>query len=194
MNGGNINLKIVVKDKEGKEIKEVCKNGDLFTKNWGAFLAGYFKLGFNATSGTTYMVIDENGTARYLGSYSTNTRSVNSASPINCDFANAHRVAVGSSNAPPTIDDFKLGAEISRTVATTPQFTWDSATGKVKVVFSATFSFSSQQTVSEAGLFINVSYDTSNNRCNILVARDVFEAVIVPEGGSITVQYELVFN
>ena len=114
MANGGIRLKIQVKDAEGNVVNEFCKDNDLFTRNWGAWLAAILKIGFTPTAGTTYMAIDETGTARYLGSYSSSAYwNAHRATPHAADWGNSFRVAIGSSNAAPTVDDIALGAEIT---------------------------------------------------------------------------------
>lgn len=190
---GNLRYRLEVRDAEGKLVDVRKKDYDMFTANFGAWLAAIFKLGFTSDSATTYTAIDENGNARTLGNYSTITDYVSIASPMHCDFGNGFRVAIGSSIAAPTVNDIALGAEIARVQASMPQVVADEATGELKIIFSATFSFDTEQTAAEIGVFF-YARDTANNTFNILVARDTFTPVTVQAGGSITVQYEWVFN
>ncbi|WP_290624627.1 hypothetical protein [Archaeoglobus sp. UBA230] len=185
--------KLVVKNADGEVVGVREKDNDMFTANFGAWLAAIFKLGFTKDSATTYTAIDENGTARTLGNYSSNSDYVNRASPIHCDWGNQFRVAIGSSTSAPTVNDIALGAEVARVQANMPQVVADPSTGELKIIFSATFSFDQEQTVSEIGVFF-YARDKNNNGFNILVARDTFEPVTVSAGGSVTIQYEWVFN
>jgi hypothetical protein len=69
----------------------------------------------------------------------------------------------------------------------------DDSTGEIKIVFTATFSFETEQVCSEIGVIISFK-DTGNNTYYMLIARDTFTPVTVQAGGSITIQYEMVFN
>lgn len=190
---GNLRYKLEVRDSEGNLIGVRAKENDMFTANFGAWLAAIFKLGFAKDSATTYTAIDENGNARTFGNYSTTTDDVDRGSPMHVDFGNAFRVAIGSSTAAPTVNDIALGAEITRVQANMPQVVADPTTGELKIIFSASFSFESEQTVAEIGVFFKAR-DTGNNTFYILVARDTFDPVTVSAGGSVTIQYEWVFN
>ncbi|WP_290623912.1 MULTISPECIES: hypothetical protein [unclassified Archaeoglobus] len=192
---GNLRYKLEVRDPNGEIVDVIKKDNDLFTKNWAMWLAAILKLGFtrDASAGTSYMVLDENGTARYLGGYSGGTDLINRAAPIHLDWGNLWKVAIGSSTSPPSIDDYKLGAEITRVAANAPQLIVDDSTGEIKIVFTATFSFETEQVCSEIGVIISFK-DTGNNTYYMLIARDTFTPVTVQAGGSITIQYEMVFN
>ncbi|MDI9610468.1 MAG: hypothetical protein QFX36_03980 [Archaeoglobales archaeon] len=193
----SLKLKVEAMDEKGNIIAERCKDGDLFTKNWGAFMAGTLKLLFNSLHSNTYIAIAENGTAYYFGQDG-NTYSDygwRSCPITQCDgkpIFNQSVLAVGSGIAQPTIDDYKLKAELARTPASAPTLLIENNT--IKIRFSATFSFSSQQTVSEAGIYLYLYCTISRDRSYFLVARDVFNPVQVPAGGSITIIYEIVFN
>lgn len=194
----SLKLKVEAKDEKGDIIAERCKDGDLFTKNWGAFMAGTLKLLFNSLHSNTYMAIDENGTAYYFGQDANNTSSdyLWRSCPITQvnvkPILNQSVLAVGSGIAQPTINDYKLKAELARAPASAPTLLIENNT--IKIRFSATFSFASQQTVSEAGIYLNLYCNTNLDRAYFLVARDVFNPVQVPAGGSITIIYEIVFN
>lgn len=182
-NGAGIGLKITAYDKDGNKTAEVCKDGDLFLKNWAVMIAATLKYGFNYTGQKSYIFTKEDGQTLYLAAGAAYFYAAHSY------WINTGRVVLGSSTALPTINDYRLGAPL---IEITPNLPVLQNNGNViKVIFTATASFENQVTVSEVGIKIEnpVSQDSF-----VYITRDTFDPVTVTAGGTITIQFEMWFN
>lgn len=182
-NGAGISLKVTAYDKDGKKTAEVCKDGDLFLKNWAVMIAAILKYGFNYGGQKAYIFTKEDGQTLYLaggGMYFYVPQSY---------WYNTGRVVLGSSTAAPTVNDCRLGAPL---VEITPNLPVLQNSGNViKVIFTATASFENQVTVSEVGIKVENPILHDNW---MYITRDTFDPVMVAAGGTITVQFEMWFN
>lgn len=184
-NGSGIDLRVTVRDKDGKIINEQCKEGDLYLYNWAVWLMNFLKYGFNGkvTTKTYYGLRRDN----------TQLTTTGSVYPVNNGnwWAGGGKIQLGSSQQVASILDFAIAVPVQEITPGVPVIV--SAGNVVKVIISGTASFVSQTIVSEAGLVLSDPNSTGNGNKS-LVTRDTFTPVSVPAGGSITLQFELWFN
>ena len=184
-NGSGIDLRVTVRDANGRIVNEQCKEGDLYLLNWMYLMASFFKTGLDGVTGNKY----------YYATMRNQTQFSHCGQfyyCLNADaWANAGKIVLGSSQQPPTIRDFDIAVPVKEITPSVPVI---SSTGNtIKVIVSGTASFTSETVVGEAGLMIYSPCIQSLSYPN-LVTRDIFTPVTVPAGGSITLQFELWFN
>jgi hypothetical protein len=183
-NGSGIDLRVTVRDKDGRIINEQCKEGDLYLLNWMVLMANFFKCGLDGTTTNKYYYFIQRNQTQLLH-YGLFYGANNNA------WANAGKVILGSSQQPPGIRDFDIAVPVKEITPSVPVIS--SEGNVVKVIVSGTASFTSETIVSEAGL--QVAFPNTNTAVNTaLITRDIFDPVTVPAGGSITLQFELWFN
>lgn len=184
-NGSGIDLRVTVRDKDGRIINEQCKEGDLYLNNWMALIALIFKCGLDGISGNKYYYYLSPTQAqnahcgRFFGSHNSSA------------WANAGRAVLGSSQQPASRNDIAIAVPVIEVQPSVPVI---SSEGNIlKLILSATASFASETMVGEAGLKISMP-DIQSTAHPVMVTRDTFDIVTVPAGGSITLQFELWFN
>jgi hypothetical protein len=192
-NGAGIDLKITVRDRDGKIVNSLCKDGDIYLYNWAVFVASLLKYGFVGSVSKQYYGIRKSDGAQ-LGFATNNTIATGYQNGSNWRWGNGGRICLGASSQAATIRDFDLAAPVKEIVASVPILQQDGNT--LKVIVSGTASFTSETTLSECALAVclpwNQSDDPTINR--VIITRDTFTAVTVPAGGTITLQFELWFN
>jgi hypothetical protein len=164
--------KIAVRDKEGKVLKEICKDGDLVLLNWKK-LAAAFGIPFQNTS--VLSVVDYRG---YIQTYSVNYLATNLTGS-----SGTANIGLGSDTTPPSESDYKLGSEWAKSGNLT--ITWTNPSpDEWNASISYTFSTSVQRTLSELGVYTFNGY--------VLLCRDVLpEPITIPAGASVTITYTL---
>lgn len=180
-NGSGVGLKIVVKDKDGNVTAERCKDDDIFLKNWGLLVAGWLKYAFLNSAAGSYIFHKTSG----------ETVTITSAiwGYAVQRYVNVGRICLGGSSTAPTVDDYRLGSEITQIVPNIPALVYDG--NILKIIFTGTASFEGDVTLSEVGLQVE---NPLADGTNILITRDIFDSVTVAAGGTITVQFEIWFN
>lgn len=177
-----ITLKVKAFDTEGNITAEECKENDLFLWNWGVFIAQFFKMQFQYSDPTVYQFTDINGTVR-------NTSATGMCGYNSGQWNDTSRVQIGSGTNAPSITDYNLQQFIAEVIPNLPDVVVSGNT--LKVVFAATFPFSSETTVAETGIKMG---DCLVDGYPFLITRDTFTPVTVSAGGSLSLQYELWFN
>lgn len=148
-------------DPEGRVVGRVDKGLDTITANFAKTLLAQVIVGRGYISTT---IKRENGTS-YTHDW--------------WDFRN-RKIAIGTGTTPPTVDDYALESKVAETDAVSRK---DLDNG---VELSATIYLNEAYTISECGYFL---FEYSANNW-ILLARDVFEGISVPAGGSFVVAYK----
>jgi len=185
------------------ELKAYDSNGNLLwtdmhrdplTLNFARWLELYFLPGSGTVS-----VTDMSGAARSL--------CTGGGSPCNfyyfpystygstaCGGAHLYvYIQVGSGTNAPSINDYALQTVVATAQASNP--TISTSGNKANISISASFTFSSQTTISEIGTYTPLCTYSSQNKQNYLLARDVLPtAKTVPAGGQLTVTWILRIN
>lgn len=189
----NVRVKIEVKDKKGKVIKVLEKDADLLTRQWGAFIAAFFKQWIDLTYANTYDCYDESGTSISLGG-DTSIHTSDAYSPgFDSDMGTTLVICIGTGTTSPSVDDYNLESQVASEKPAAPSLDIDTGTGKIRVVFSATISPPTTPiTITESGIKCVIEAVDAPYTC--LICRDTFAGVDVPSGGSITVTYTFEFN
>lgn len=187
-NGAGIDLKITVRDKDGRIVNEQCKDGDIYLYNWAVFVASILKNGFSgqAVSKTYYGIRQSDGAQLAL-----TTQWFYRSDTGNLWWGNNGRICLGSSSQAANIRDYCLAAPVKEIVPSVPLIQQDGNT--LKIVVSGTASFASETMLSECGLVICHPF-TTDTSLRMLITRDTFTPTTVPAGGTITLQFELWFN
>jgi hypothetical protein len=172
--------KIQVRDREGKLLKQLCKDGDLITLNWKKLASAF---GLVCGNWKTLYLVREDG--------STYTPTVywwhNSLANSGAAGRSAIIIVVGSGTAPPSETDYRLqnkwgdSGEIPITVTNPSPEEW---------VLTATKTFSTvyERVLAEVG----VKWVDSIYNAHYLICRDVLpEPITIPAGGSVTITYTL---
>jgi len=94
-------------------------------------------------------------------------------------------IAIGSGSTAPTASDSSLGTEVDRAAATGTQQTTNVTNDTAQL--ENQFSFSSSNTISEAGVF-----DSSTG--GTMAARQTFSDINVSDGDTLTVTYQITFS
>jgi sugar/nucleoside kinase (ribokinase family) len=164
--------RIKVRDKEGKMLKEICKDGDLILLNWKK-LASAFGVPLQNNSNLT--LVNQNGYA-YTTSVYMFALNVFSSSA-------APKIAVGSGTTPASESDYRLEAEWARSDSLS--VTWNNPNPYEWIAtVTATFSTTITRTLAELGIFTYLGA--------YMLARDVLpEPITIPAGASVTVTYTL---
>jgi len=172
------------------ELKAYDSNGNLLwtdmhrdplTMNFVRWLELYFLPGLGSVS-----VTDMGGTARSL---------CTGCSYPPYYYTGSHNyvyIQVGSGTNAPSTNDYALQTVVATAQASSP--TISTSGNKVNVSISASFTFSSQTTISEIGIYTPLEI-SSAGVYNFLLARDVLPtAKTVPAGGQLTVTWILKIN
>jgi hypothetical protein len=172
--------KIELRDKQGKLLKRLCKDGDLILLNWKKLASA---LGLPCGNTTNLSLVDENGVTATYGVYYWEYLLTRLGSYNRSGIA----IIVGSDNTPPNENDYKLGkkwgdsGEIPITISNPSPNEWELSA-------SATFTPSNPQTLGELGI---KWYGESLYKW-FLLARDVLlQPITVPAGASVTISYTL---
>lgn len=189
-NGAGIDLKITVRDKDGRIVNEQCKEGDIYLYNWAVFLAHLLKYGFSGTNSKAYYAIRKSDGVQ-INMSTVNVYSSNGTG-TNQYWGNNGRISLGSSVQAATIRDYNLAAPVIEVTPSVPLI--QQAGNVLKVVVSGTASFSSETTLSECALAVSLPGCQNNTDQRVIITRDTFTATTVPAGGTITTQFELWFN
>jgi hypothetical protein len=189
-----IKIHIIVKDKDGKTLRELDHEDKTFLQQWQAIIAALFKnLGYlSYTSTTTFSCKDTGGTTRNLGGVGV------SASPFFAaaleGTSGAMEVALGTGTTVAAYTDYGLQFAVSGATAYPSSISTSNPSGNILYVsFSVTITIAAGATVSEAVVLIN-AYDSAGASRALAITHDVFTGVAVPAGGSITLNYTFQFN
>lgn len=188
-NGAGIDLKITVRDKDGRIVSEQCKEGDIYLYNWACLIATILKFGFTGTTSKHYFAIQRTGVQVSATAQSNNIYGCNSGTYM--WWANGGKICLGSSSQAPTIRDFDLASNVTQIPSVAPIISSEGNT--LKIVISATASFASETTLTECGILIHLPWSAGQSY-PAMITRDTFPAVTVPAGGTMTTQFELWFN
>jgi len=187
-------LHITVKDKNGKVLTETNRDSDMYLDQWQAIIAALFKnLGVGTYTGaTTFSCKDTGGSSRTLGGAS------GSSSPFFAvaleGLASEVQVQVGTGTSTAIHTDYALTNAISGATTYPTSITTSNPSGNILYVsFSATITIAAGATVSEAVVTL-VVYDSGGTQRTLAITHDVFTGVVVPAGGSITLNYTLQYN
>lgn len=190
--GAILALKITTRNAEGEIIAEEYKENDIYLWNWAVFLAQILKLQFAPLDATTYGYKSTQGTARVT----TNANLNGNNDPGNnwgSDCGGLWRVQIGGGTNAPAITDYSLQTWIKEVQPTIPDIV--TATPILKIVFSSTFSFTADTTVSETAVKATGMITSGiTSADDYILTRDIFTPVTVPAGGTVTLQHELWFN
>ena len=199
--------KVVARDDKGRVIYNKRFASKSFVANWIQWLYSAF------TNSTVHNMITTSGASAGGGSPCLNSGpiGVNNGVTIMAGTGNPnYGIVVGSGTSTPTINDFELGIQIQNgTGANQLQYgnmtalsvIISSANNQMILEFQRTFVNGSgaSVTVTEVGLIFNLAFlsgsssNTSNAYC--LILHDLLpSAVIIPNGGSLSVTYELVLQ
>lgn len=176
--GSGIDLRITVRDADGKIVNEQCKEGDLYTLNWVALIAEMFRYGLTSAV-KSYQAFNVSGSQVMLGTFCYNADQ----------WRGSGRCDLGSSTQTPTIRDFAASVFVKSCTPSAPQLS--SSGNTLKVIVPATASFTSETIISEASMVVTRPIPSSDL---LTVTHDTFTPVTVPAGGSLTIQFELWFN
>jgi len=199
-------LKIEVRDKEGKLVAVRKKEIDLILDNFRDILAALLTPQFDFSDITSPAVVgaakyagivDLEGTARDVPTHAIATVGTtdNVGMTITClsgyDYVIKGSIGVtiliGTSTAAPTRGDYKLGAQVAWGIPT-------QTVGADYISWAVSIVLETAADIAEAGLsiFANVVAPlTTRVMKAILLFRDTFTAVSVPAGGTISVTYTL---
>jgi hypothetical protein len=168
--------KIKVRDKEGRLLREICKDGDLVVLNWLKFASAFGLVCYNTSS---LSLVREDGSTK---TYPVNIWHLVFYNP------SGMKIAVGSDSTPPSLSDYKLGnkwgdsGSISYSVSQISDTEW-------QLSIANTFSTSQERVLNELGLFYEEGPNTGKW---YLLCRDVLpEPITIPAGASVTITYTL---
>jgi hypothetical protein len=168
--------KIRIQDKEGKMLKEICKDGDLISLNWIKMASA---MGLPVYNTSSFTLVNEQGSVEGWNARSLHFWLYDSGSlPV---------IAVGSNNAPPNQADFRLGSEWARSGKLTPTFS-NPSPNEWQMQISNIFSVTQEKILAELGVF----WMLGGIREGYLACRDVLpQPITIPAGGSVTITYTL---
>jgi hypothetical protein len=202
-------VEVIVTDRDGRVVKRVAVNEDLFSEalkrrvegNSGDTATAWFLrillaiFSPTTTSGTTIAsYTDTTGASRTQGfkrvMYPYNTSSPTLADFFNTGYCNNRLwVGYGSSSAPPTRTDYKLGSKLNEGLA---GVTADEEQGTLTI--SASFTMSADTTIYEVGLEWEASVEGYNVCGRVLLDRTVFpDGITVLANQTLTVVYRFFF-
>lgn len=189
--GAGITLKVTAKDKDGNILSEECKDGDLYLRNWGLLLCNWLRIAINTSYAESYKPFNISGDTWVLSSQN---RFYADPPPqsnhTNGGWGNQARVRVGSSQVAPDVMQYDCLNYINEVIPTAPAISNDGNT--IKLVFTAVVPVSNETTFAETALKIRDPMASNGNY--LCITRDNFTPVIIPAGGSLTLQYEFWFN
>jgi len=186
-NGSGIDLRVTVRDKDGRIVNEQCKEGDLFLYNWVVALMNLIKYGFMGTANNHgYYGIDQSGLQFSTIGYG--YPSVSSGR----NWGGGGRIVLGSGTQAATIRDYCIAIPVATIIPGAPSV---SSLGNVlKITITGVATFAADTLISEAGISLaHIHWGNSGNGYS-LVTRDTISPVTAPAGGSLTIQFELWFN
>jgi len=194
--GGEI--EITVHDKDGNLIKKFKQPMHTFVDNAGAIIMCAFAMGCDAAAGFTVLnVLGDTKNIAYEDQTSAGDYCVTAGAGVD-----THGIVVGTSDASWTWSQYCLQAQITHGTgsgqlsygATTRSFSANSGQ-PAKCTIQRSFDNNSggDITVREIGWQL-VAKDISGNPVNFMIARDVITATTVPNGGRLTVTYNILIN
>lgn len=189
--GAGVDLKITAFDKNGVMVQEVCKEGDIYLKNWVLFLSSMFKEGINNLYPDTYKIITPDYNTATIGGLFGSDPAAVTGSTGQYNWQNSGKIQLGTSTEAATISDYCLMGLVKEIQPGAPSLINDG--NILKIIIGGTASFETETTLAECGIKIRSPYD-ANSSTYMLLTRDTFDAVTVPTGGSLTIQFELWFN
>jgi hypothetical protein len=202
-------VEVVVTDRDGRVVKRVAVNEDLFSEalkrrvegNSGDTATAWFLrillaifTPVTASSAVSTSYIDTTGTSRSQSfktiMYPYNYTSPNLSNFFNTGYCNNRLwVGYGSSSAPPTRTDYKLGSKLNEGLA---GVTANEEQGTLTI--SASFTMSADTTIYEVGLEWEACVALYNICGRVLLDRTVFpNGITVLAGQTITIVYRFFF-
>jgi hypothetical protein len=191
---GIVKLHLVVRDKNGKFVRQKFIDNDMYLDQWQAIIAALFKNLGNQTysSSTTFSCKNSAGTSVTLGGVASTGNSPLFATALEGKNGQL-KVAIGTGSTAAAHTDYWLQTPISQAFAYPSSVTVSNPSGGILyVTFSATISLSSATTVTEAVVQL-VVLDSSGAYQGLAITHDIFSQS-VPAGGSITLNYTFQFN
>jgi len=189
-----INLKTVIKDRNGKIISEHEQKCNTFVKNFLLLLNAAFRYSYST-------VVDTGGTARNAGAeycyhvYAFSSYTVCGSggwTPSAGEGDDTFGIVVGTGNTPVTADDYNLASKIAHGTDA-GQLSYGAVTlddpviidntVKQQIMRSFTNNSGADITVNEIGLIVKINY----RNYLVMVIRDVITPKTVPAGGSLDI-------
>jgi len=169
-----VELKVEVRDREGRLVGVRSKESDLILNNFKEMLAGIWAP--RTSVGVTRALVHDGGAAVDVNMLLT--------SPLfNTGAESGAVIGVGTSTVAPTRDDYKLGAPVK---GGTPTLT----VGADYVSWAISLVLDAAADIAEAGM--SCVYCRADNILSwFLMFRDTFTPISVPAGGTISVTYTL---
>ena len=196
-------LDIIAKDAEGKIIKKYCNDGDLFMDNFGYWLAAILKQHATVSGGfagaTEYTSKDTVGASQGLGGSGVSTSTYTFHSPLIAHVNNlVLQNVIGTGTTAASHAQYALsGGILGNEAITVPAIAVGQGASlqQILITFGATHVLASGGTVAESTLNIYAYKNASPpTLIQIQIARDTFTGIVIPVGGSITINYTLQFN
>jgi len=188
-----VELRVEVRDEEGKPVATRKCRGDLILDNFKELLAAILMpcmtlaAGANTTASLVTLAGEAVSTSIWANSAITSGQGLNftgfQRSP---DAEVGMWIMVGTSTVSPTRGDYKLGAEVARAIPS-------QTVGADYISWSVSIVLEAAADIAEAGLmgFIQRNFAASIVVDAILLFRDTFTPISVPAGGTISVTYTL---
>ena len=152
----------------------------MLTRNFKQLILGRAKSNNNNTALTSIKTLDgtisDNARSDYFGELSTNRYNMANNCPCIC-------IIIGSGNVSPSYEDYKLENMIDVAPTSINKFI-DTSYENSRYLITALFenSTSDEWSISEAGVTASIP----GTKCG-LISREVFDPIIVPVGGSVTI-------
>ncbi len=200
-NGSGIDLFVTVRDKDGRIVSELCKEGDLYLYNFVVIIAGILKSALCHSPVKPYYVIGRDGVQIQASTpvFCSQTQYTNGSSShyLIQNWANQGKIVVGSASTPPQTWDFDLGLPIKEIPGLLP--TIETSGNTLRVCMAGTALFDVETVLCETGLSLTPPWWCPNQTAQpaptpVLITRDTFPAQTVPAGGTATIRFELWFN
>jgi len=188
-----VQLKIEVRDKEGKLIEVREKESDLILNNFRNMLAVLLRPFENLASGVARFadLVDLTGTGRSIAIWGNAAVEAGdgfsfTSADVSPSWPTGVRIRIGTSTVAPARTDYKLGAEVAYA---TPSQT----VGADYISLSASITLTAAADIAEAGLssFYQLWLDVAAEWYEFLLFRDTFTPISVPAGGTISVTYTI---
>jgi len=188
-----VELRVEVRDKRGKLVGVREKEGDLILNNLRDALATLLKPYEDLPSSARRNadVVLQDGTVGYYPVWA--NAAIGSGYGLNFTGAQKDpswpigvRIRIGTSTVAPARDDYKLGAEVAYGTPT-------QTVGADYISWAVSITLAVAADIAEAGMscFFQLGFGELTATCEVLLFRDTFTAVSVPEGGTISVTYKL---
>jgi len=169
-----VELKVEVRDREGRPVGVRSKESDLILNNFKEMLAGIWAP--RTSVGATRTLVDNGGVA-------TDVNLLLTSPLFNTGAESGATIGVGTSTVAPTRDDYKYGAPVK---GGTPTLT----VGADYVSWAISLVLDAAADIAEAGM--NCVYCRADGTLAwFLMFRDTFTPISVPAGGTISVTYTL---